>query len=100
MLQQLRPSSGADNLVAPELAVVIPIFNEAANIEPLLEKLESALQGIEWEAVFVDDDSPDGTAAILIKRCRLDRRVRLLRRMGRRGLASAVTEGILSTSTP
>ncbi|NWP47789.1 glycosyltransferase, partial [Escherichia coli] len=45
-----------------ELAVVIPTFNERANVPLLVEKLDAALQGRNWEAVFVDDDSPDGTA--------------------------------------
>ena len=100
MLQHFRQSPHTDNLLTPEIAIIIPTFNEIANIEPLLEKLESALNGIRWEAVFVDDDSPDGTAKVLTKRSRADMRVRALRRVGRRGLASAVTEGILSTSTP
>ena len=47
----------------PRLAVVIPCFNEAANVAPMVARLDAALAGIAWEAIFVDDDSPDGTAA-------------------------------------
>lgn len=86
--------------MTPELAIVVPTFNEHANIGPLIEKLSGVLEGVKWEVVFVDDDSPDGTSNLLQMRCRTDPRVRSLRRIGRRGLSSAVVEGILSTSTP
>ena len=56
------------------------------------------LVGIDWEAVFVDDDSADGTAEHLGDLGRGDRRIRCIRRFGRRGLSSACIEGILSTS--
>ena len=55
-------------------------------------------QGIEWEVVFVDDDSPDGTAQQARALAAQDRRVRCIRRVGRRGLSSAVIEGALSSS--
>jgi hypothetical protein len=45
-----------------ELAVIVPTFNEKGNIVELISRLENALQGISWEAVFVGDDSPDGTS--------------------------------------
>jgi dolichol-phosphate mannosyltransferase len=84
----------------PDLVVVVPTFNERDNIAPLLEKLGQALDGIRWEAVFVDDDSTDGTVGALEQVCRADRRVRSVRRLGRRGLASAVVEGIQSSFAP
>ena len=83
-----------------ELAIIVPTFNERDNIIPLLGKIEDALPGVAWEVIFVDDDSADGSASLLYKICRSDLRVRVLRRIGRRGLSSAVAEGILSTSTP
>ncbi len=45
-----------------ELSVVVPTFNEAGSVGPLVGRLETALAGISWEVLFVDDDSPDGTA--------------------------------------
>ncbi len=81
-----------------ELTVVIPCFNEAANVPVLAARLEAALEGLAWEAVFVDDDSPDGTAEVARALASADTRVRVIRRIGRRGLASAVTEGVLSSS--
>ncbi|TPK92649.1 glycosyltransferase family 2 protein [Mesorhizobium sp. B2-4-17] len=83
-----------------DLAVVVPTFKEADNVAPLVDKLASALEGIQWEVVFVDDDSPDETSKVLTEMARTDPRIRFIRRMGRRGLSSAVVEGILSTSTP
>ncbi len=82
----------------PELAVVIPCYNERANVESMVARLRLALAGIAWEAVFVDDDSPDGTAAAVRSIAAADPRIRCIRRVGRRGLSSAVIEGALSSS--
>ncbi|MDP9421417.1 MAG: glycosyltransferase family 2 protein [Pseudomonadota bacterium] len=83
-----------------QLSVVVPTLNEAGNIEPLLERLGMALAGIEWEAIFVDDGSTDGTPELLTQIAQDDRRIRMIRRIGRRGLASAVVEGALASTTP
>jgi dolichol-phosphate mannosyltransferase len=84
----------------PELTIVVPTFNEHANIVPLLERLNAVLAGIAWEAIFVDDDSPDGTADAVREAARRDVRVRCIQRIGRRGLAGACIEGILASSAP
>jgi dolichol-phosphate mannosyltransferase len=83
-----------------ELAVVIPTFNEAANVPVLVAKLDAALAGRKWEAIFVDDDSPDGTADAAREIGRLDPRVRVIQRIGRRGLSSACIEGMCATAAP
>jgi dolichol-phosphate mannosyltransferase len=80
-----------------ELAVVVPTFKESGNVEPLLRLLDAALTGIEYEVIFVDDDSPDDTAALVRTIARTNPRVRVLQRIGRRGLASACIEGMLAT---
>ncbi len=88
-------------LVAPlELAVVVPTFNEAANVPRLVALLEQALAGRGWEVVFVDDDSPDGTADAARLLGRTDPRVRVVQRIGRRGLSSACIEGMCATAAP
>ena len=102
------PSQEAANAVlgapqdalAPELAVIVPTLNERDNIEPLLARLTLVLAGIRWEVMFVDDDSQDGTWALLQDLQRRFPNVRALRRIGRRGLASACIEGMLATATP
>jgi dolichol-phosphate mannosyltransferase len=91
-----KTSSGSDS--ALELAVIVPTYNESGNVRTLVEKLEAALDGHSWELIFVDDDSPDGTAAVVRDLARCDRRVRCLQRIGRRGLSSACIEGILASS--
>jgi dolichol-phosphate mannosyltransferase len=83
-----------------ELTVVVPTFNERDNVAPLVGLLEGALQGIAWEVLFVDDDSPDGTADAVRALARDDARVRCLQRIGRRGLSSACIEGIMASSAP
>jgi len=83
-----------------ELTVVVPTFEERDNIAPLLARLATALEGIAWEVVFVDDDSPDGTAEAVRAVARADRRVRIVQRLGRRGLSGACIEGILSSAAP
>lgn len=83
-----------------DLAVVIPTLNEAANVVPLLDQLRIALRELNWEAIFVDDNSSDGTAAGLRKVARDDRGVHVLQRIGRQGLASACIEGMLATAAP
>jgi dolichol-phosphate mannosyltransferase len=83
-----------------ELAVVIPTFNERANVPTLIARLDQALVGRNWEAIFVDDDSPDGTAEAARELGRLDKRVRVIQRIGRRGLSSACIEGMCATAAP
>jgi dolichol-phosphate mannosyltransferase len=83
-----------------DLAVVIPTYNERDNIPRLLECLSNVLRGISYEVIIVDDDSPDGTAEAVRKIAMRARNVRLIRRVGRRGLASACLEGMLSSSAP
>src|ERR1700733_7045564 len=83
---------------APTLTVVVPCYNERPNVGPLIARLDAALYGIAWEVVYVDDNSPDGTTAEVRRIAQTDPRVRCIRRIGRRGLASAVIEGALSSS--
>lgn len=85
---------------AVELTVVVPTYNERANIALLLAALESALAGMEWEAIFVDDNSPDGTSDYIRRIAAANRRVRLLERTGHRGLASACIEGMRAARAP
>jgi len=94
------PPSNGDIVTAPELTVIVPTFNERDNIRPLVERLAAALEGHAWEAIFVDDDSPDATAETVRALARTDPRIRCLQRVGRRGLSSACIEGILASSSP
>jgi dolichol-phosphate mannosyltransferase len=84
----------------PQLSVVIPTFNERDNVTTLFRRLETTLAGIPFEAIFVDDNSPDGTWQVLRALSRTDGRVRCIRRIGRRGLSGACIEGILASAAP
>ena len=84
----------------PQLSVIVPTFKEKGNVAELVRRLDAALTGIAWEAIFVDDNSPDGTAAAVKEIGAHDPRVRCLRRVGRRGLAGACIEGMLSSAAP
>jgi glycosyltransferase involved in cell wall biosynthesis len=64
-----------------DLAIVIPTFNERANVPTLIAKLDQALAGFTWEAVFVDDDSPDGNFLLNNALTYRDRRLRGVRAM-------------------
>src|ERR1700722_17018078 len=83
----------------PLLSIVVPTFNERDNVRELVARLDHCLSGGGWEVVFVDDDSRDGTLDLLREVSRADPRVRFLHRIGRRGLASAVVEGVLATNS-
>ena len=104
---RLEPAPAATNVGTRDsssgplqLAVILPTYNERANLRPLVARMDAALAGIRWEAIYVDDNSPDGTAdearAIGLE----DPRIRVIQRIGRRGLASAAIEGMLATSAP
>src|SRR6185503_7927213 len=84
----------------PELSVVVPTFKESGNVGVLVQRLDAALEGHDWEAIFVDDDSPDGTSEAVKAIAAKDPRVRCLRRVSRRGLAGACIEGMLSSASP
>jgi dolichol-phosphate mannosyltransferase len=83
-----------------ELTVVIPTYKERPNIAPLVARLESALHGIHWEVIFVDDHSPDHTADAIRERALSNPRIRIIERIGRRGLSSACIEGMMASAAP
>jgi len=79
-----------------ELTIVLPTYNERANAAPMVARLDRALRDIAWEVIFVDDDSPDGTAEEVRAIGARDARVHCIRRVRRRGRASACIEGLLA----
>jgi dolichol-phosphate mannosyltransferase len=90
-----KPEAAPDR--AALLSVVIPTFKERGNVAELIKRLDRTLGAVAWEAVFVDDNSPDGTADAVKAIAARDPRIRCLRRVGRRGLAGACIEGMLSS---
>jgi dolichol-phosphate mannosyltransferase len=84
----------------PELAVIVPTYNERDNVAPMVHALQRTLAGIDFEVIFVDDDSPDGTATAVRQLSETVPNVRVLQRINRRGLASAVIEGMMASAAP
>ena len=68
---------------------MVPSYNERPNVAPMIERLRVALAGIDWEVIYVDDTAADGTSNAAAANGGHDSRVRCIRRVGRRGLASA-----------
>lgn len=83
-----------------KLAIIIPTFNERGNLPALVDRIENALGSAGWEIIFVDDSSSDGTAEAARVMAVADLRIRVIQRIGRRGLASAVIEGMCATAAP
>ena len=94
---RLLPASCSRARPAPMLTVVVPTFNESFNVPTVIERVAVALARADWEIIFVDDDSPDSTSTVARRLGELDGRVRCIRRVGRRGLAGACMEGVLSS---
>lgn len=96
----ISPSAGSLGVSTnsrPRLSVIVPTYCEAGNIATMIAALDDSLAGIRWEVIFVDDDSPDGTMSVIRSLGEKDDRVRGMRRVGRRGLAGAVIEGMLAS---
>jgi len=87
-------------MAAPELTIVLPTYNEAENIPAIVGKIGDAMGGIAHEIIVVDDDSPDGTAAVTRTVAMTHPHVRCIRRVGRRGLSGACLEGMMAANAP
>jgi dolichol-phosphate mannosyltransferase len=94
------PASSPAPATAFELTMIVPTFNERANVVRVVERLRVVLDGVRWQAIFVDDDSPDRTAEAVKQISATDSRVQCIRRVRRRGLAGAVVEGALASAAP
>jgi dolichol-phosphate mannosyltransferase len=77
----------------PQLSIIVPTYNEAENVRPLFDAISTALAGIDYEMLIVDDDSPDLTWQQAQEIGKSERRVRVIRRTGEKGLAASVIEG-------
>ena len=77
------------------ISIVIPTFNEVKNIIPLIKNLVALISNFEYEIIVVDDDSPDGTSEEVNKYMKFNKRIKLITRIGRSGLSSAIKEGLI-----
>ncbi len=100
MSEQGQTLTASESWRAPHLSIVVPTFNERGNIELLVEKLEAVFPQLPFEVIFVDDNSPDGTAELAKEIGQTKPWVKCIKRIGRRGLSSACVEGISSSNAP
>ena len=76
------------------LSVVIPVYNEKDNIQPMLDALKDALEGISSEIIFVDDGSHDGTPELINESAKGKKNIRLVQFQRNFGQTSAMSAGI------
>jgi dolichol-phosphate mannosyltransferase len=90
VIPELRPED-----CCCRLSIVLPTFNEAANIGRIIERLSKLLdpEGIPYEIIVVDDDSPDETWRLATEAALIYTKVRVMRRLKERGLSTAVIRG-------
>ncbi len=78
------------------ISIVVPTYNEKENVDELMSRIDKVLNGLDYEIVVVDDNSPDGTAE-RVAELSVRYPIKLIRREGKQGLISAVFEGINSS---
>ena len=93
-------TTGSDNIETQGLSIILPTFNEAGSIETMVSSLLKLTNQYRVEILVVDDDSQDGTADLVRKLARQDSRIKLIQRVGRSGLASAIKEGLIAAIYP
>jgi dolichol-phosphate mannosyltransferase len=83
-----------------EFSVVVPVCNEAENVEPLAREIDAAMRGRAYEMIFVDDGSTDDTAVNLLRLKTALPALRVLRHSFRSGQSAAVASGVKNAKAP
>ena len=79
----------------PQLSVVVPVFNERDNIQPLVDEITAALDGVcDYEIVYVDDSSRDGSLAALTQAKAAYPELRIVRHLSQSGQSTAIRNGV------
>lgn len=84
----------------PDISVVVPVRNEAGNIAPLVDEIASALAGRDFEIVYVNDGSSDGTEGELLQLMAAKPYLRQVRHARSCGQSSAITTGVIAARAP
>ena len=100
MIKNVPSITDSKNIKNKSLSIILPTFNEAGSIQEMVSSLLDLTHQYQVEILVVDDDSWDGTADIVRDLARQDSRVRLIQRVGRSGLASAIKEGLIDSIYP
>jgi len=85
---------------SPAVSVVVPVRNEAGNIAPLIGEIAAALEGVDFEVVYVNDGSTDATAAELGKLKLVYPWLRQIRHAESCGQSAAVRSGVIAARAP
>lgn len=88
-----RRTRGRQEGDTPAVSVVVPLYNEEQNVRPLVDAVEDALVGLDWELVLVDDGSADGTLLAAEQCASVNGRVRVLRLARNFGQTAAMQAG-------
>jgi len=83
-----------DKYSIKKISVILPTYNEKENIIPLIENIINDLKNYEFEIIVIDDNSPDLTWKCVEEKSKIEKRVRIKRRIDKRGLCSALNDGI------
>jgi dolichol-phosphate mannosyltransferase len=83
--------------MSKDLSLIVPTYNEVDNIEELIERIAVSLKHLDFEIIFVDDGSTDGTVEAIERFGKVHGDFRVVRRNGRRGLSLAVMDGVKMT---
>ena len=82
---------------APELSVIVPVFNEAGNILPLAEEVRAALTGVcRYELIFIDDGSSDSSPFEMRQAAAADPNIRLFHHLKRSGKSASLVTGFFA----
>jgi glycosyltransferase involved in cell wall biosynthesis len=85
---------------APALSVCVPVYDEEGNVDQLHARLDAALTGLDWEVIYVNDGSRDGTARLLDAVAARDPRARVIHFVRNYGQTAALTAGIHHATAP
>lgn len=97
-MTQLMLRTPTPVLLETNLSIITPVFNESENLPELVNRLAQSLNHIDFELVIVDDNSPDGTAAIAEELNMEHRNIKVMKRPKKLGLSSAVLEGFTASA--
>ena len=94
------PHTGSMPEASQEVSIIVPVYDEAGNLEPLQEALVSAMGDRTWEVLYIDDGSRDGSDKELASLANRDPRVRVVHFVRNYGQTAALTAGIRLAQYP
>ncbi len=97
---QRSPEATPESATTPDVSVIVPVYNEAGNVDPLWEELRIALEGRRFEVIFVDDGSTDETWGEIAAVAEGHAPVRALQLARNYGQSAALAAGVVDARAP